>query len=331
MTSTAPHKPKKRRLLWLFIVIAVVFAVYSAGWFYFADKVRAEAANTVAALNAKGINADCANLAVTGYPVWFEVSCDNAAYEDDARNVAVSTGGIRAVAPFYKPFSPTADITGPLRTTAPGMVPLWLDWDRMHLSTGLSWPVQQRVTLQAEGFSGQTDPQDETDPVQLFSAGEAAAQLRPDGQNLVARASFSDLLIEAEAIGGRTLPPLEGTLDATVTNGMALLSAPVRSLRGQSLNLDQMVLSSGKGSIQLSGPLSVDADGMIDADLMIRIKNPQAVSAMLGTAIPEQKRQIEQGFAAIMLLGKEPTMPLKIIKGRASLGFIPFGKIGPLQ
>ena len=36
-------------------------------------------------------------------------------------------------------------------------------------------------------------------------------------------------------------------------------------------------------------------------------------------------------FAAIMLLGKEPTMPLKIIKGRASLGFIPFGKIGPLQ
>jgi hypothetical protein len=31
------------------------------------------------------------------------------------------------------------------------------------------------------------------------------------------------------------------------------------------------------------------------------------------------------------MLGKEPSLPLKIVKGKASLGFIPLGKIKPLE
>ena len=55
------------------------------------------------------------------------------------------------------------------------------------------------------------------------------------------------------------------------------------------------------------------------------------MAAILATAIPEQKSQIEQGFAGLALLGNEPSMPLKVVKGKASLGFIPLGKIKPLD
>jgi hypothetical protein len=330
MTVSPLQKPKRRRFLWL-AVLVVLFIAYSASWFYFANRVRAEIGGTIAALNAKGVNADCANLAVSGYPIRFVVSCDNTAYEDDAGNVAVSTGAITAVAPIYRPLSPVATIIGPLRTSAPGMPPLWLDWDHMRVATGLSWPVQQKISLQADGFSAQTDPQDDTDPVQLFSAGEARTELRPNGQDLDANASFKELQVDPEAIGGRMLPPLDGNLSATLKNGLALLAAPANSLRGRSIDITQLDLSSGTAHIAVAGPISVDADGLIDADLAIKLQDPKATATILGNAIPEQRRQIEQGFAALALLGSEPAMPLKIVKGKASLGFIPLGRIKPVE
>lgn len=332
MSLTPEPKPRKRRLPWLVLFLVAVFAAYSGAWFYFASRVRAEVGNAIATLNAGGINADCANLTVSGYPLRFAVSCDDTAYEDNARNIAVSTGAITAAAPIYRPLSPVADVVGPLRTSAPGMSPLWLDWDRMQVAAGLSWPVQQKVSLQAEGFSGQTDPQDDTDPVQLFSADKAAAQLSPSGSDLRAGASFDGLQIDAGVIGGRTLPPLDGMVDATLKNGVALIASQAQSLRGQALEVGQVTLSSGTAAIQVSGPLAIDAAGLVDADLTIRIKDPQAVAAIFATALPEQKRQIEQGFAALAMMGKEPALPLKIVKGSASLGgFIPLGKIDPID
>lgn len=331
MIPPTTQKPKSRRFAWL-VAIAVLVAAYSAGWFYLAGKVKAEVDRSVAGLAAQGIRVDCANMAVGGFPIRLAVSCDSVAYQDDRANVAASSGPVTAGTPFYLPFSPSADLTGPLRSSAPGMTPLWLDWDRMHVSTGLMWPAQRKLTLQAEGFSGQTDPQDEADPVQLFSAAKAKAQFRPaDGQDIDARISFGELQVDAEAIDGRTLPPLDGMIEATVKNGMTLLAAGGRSLRGQSAVLRDVALSSGTAAVQVSGPIAVNTDGLIDADLMIRIKDPQAVATILSTAIPEQERQIQQGFAALAFMGKEPSMPLKIAKGRISLGFIPLGKIGPME
>lgn len=332
MTSSDERQPKSRRgLFWLVAFVVVLFALYSAGWFYLADRVRAEADKAVATLNKSGIEAGCANLQVSGYPLSFTVSCDNLAYEDDARNIAASAGSFNAVAQIIQPLSPVADLRGPLRTSVPGMVPLWIDWDNLQAKVNLSWPLPRRIALQAEGLSGQTDPTDDTDPVELFSAGRAAGQLQPNGQDVDYAGSFTDLEIDADAIGGRVLPALDASGDATLKNGVALIGTQVKSLRGQSLEIRNLDLSSGTARVTVSGPLSVDTEGLVDADLMIRIKDPKAVASILAGAIPEQKDAIEQGFAALAMLGKEPSMPLKVIKGKASLGFIPLGKIKPVQ
>jgi hypothetical protein len=332
MTSIDQRPPNfRRRLFWLAAFIAVLFAIYSAGWFYLADRVRTEADKAVAALNVKGIQADCANLIVSGYPLSFAISCDTLAYEDDTRNVAASTGNFNAVAEITRPLSPFADLRGPLRTSMPGMTPLWIDWDKLRADAKLSWPLPRRVALKAEGLSGQTDPADNSDPVELFYAGKAAGQLQPNGQDIGYVGSFNDLEIDADAIGGRVLPPLDGSGEATLKNGVVLIRTQPKSLRGQSVDIAKLDLSSGEARITVSGPLSVDADGLIDADLTIKLRDPKAVAAILGSAIPERKSEIEQGFAGLALLGNEPSMPLKIVKGKASLGFIPLGKIKPID
>ncbi|MBZ9678317.1 DUF2125 domain-containing protein [Mesorhizobium sp. ES1-1] len=332
MTSSDERQPTRhRRLFWLAAFVLVLFAIYTGGWFYLADRVKSQTHNAVAALNADGVEADCANLEVGGYPFSFAVSCDNLAYEDDAKNIAASAGSFKAVAPIIQPWSPVANLRGPLRASIPGMVPLWIDWDDLRANINLSWPLPRRVTLRAEGLSGQTDPADDTDPVQLFSAGKAAGELQPNGQDLDYLGSFIDLEIDPDAIGGRVLPAFDATGDASLKNGVALIGTHIESLRGQALNIRNLDLSSGTASVTVSGPLSVDAEGFVDADLMIRIKDPKAVASILGAAIPENKSEIEQGFAALSLLGNEPSMPLKVSKGRASLGFIPLGKIKPLD
>jgi hypothetical protein len=261
----------------------------------------------------------------------FTVSCDNIAYEDDARSVAASTGSLNAGAEITAPLSPSADLRGPLRTMVPGMPPLFIDWDQLQANVKVWWPLPNSVSLQADGLSGQTDPQDDTDPVQLFSAGKAAGQLQPIGQDIKYIGSFGDLEINADAIGGRVLPAFDGSGEVTLKNGVALVAAPPKSLRGQSAEIAKLDLSSGTARIIVSGPISVDAEGLIDANLTIKLKDPKAVAAILGGAIPEHKSEIEQGFAGIAMLGKEPSLPLKITKGKASLGFIPLGKIKPVE
>lgn len=332
MTSS-DERPSKlpRRLLWLAAFIAVVFGLYSAVWFYVAGRVSSEADKAVAALKDKGIEAGCADLTVSGYPLSFAISCSNLAYEDDTRNVAASAGSFNFVAAITQPLSPVAELRGPLRTSVPGMTPLWIDWGNLQADAKLSWPLPRSISLRADSLSGQTDPADDTDPVSLFSAGTAAGELRPDGQDIGYVGSFTDLEIDADAIGGRVLPPLDGSGDATLKNGVALMKTEARSLRGQAVDIHKLDLSSGTARITVSGPVSVDENGLVNADLTIKLQDPKAVAAILATAIPEQKSQIEQGFAGLALLGNEPSMPLKVVKGKASLGFIPLGKIKPLD
>jgi hypothetical protein len=211
------------------------------------------------------------------------------------------------------------------------MAPLWIDWDNLRANVKLSWPLPRSVSLEAEGLSAQTDPADGTDPVELFSAGTATGQLRPNDQDIDYAGSFTNLEIEPDAIDGRVLPPLDGSGDVTLKNGVALIKTQTKSLRGQAVDIGKLDLSSGTARITVSGPVSVDADGLIDADLMIKLSDPKAVAAILGKAIPEQKSQIKTGFAGLALLGNEPSMPLKIVKGKASLGFIPLGRIKPVD
>lgn len=332
--ASSQQVPSRRRrgfLLWIVVLLAVLFGLYSAGWFHAADRIRSEVRETISALNARGIAADCVNLRVDGYPLRLAVDCDGLAYEDAAGGIAASAGELSAVTSLAKPLLVEASLRGPLRTISPGLPPLWLDWDELKADTRLFWPLPRSLVLAADGLSGQTDPADDSDPMPLFNAANAEVELRPDGADIAYAGRFEQLEIAAEALGGRTLPPLDGTGAATLEDGVALLRSGQKSLRGRSVEIAEAELSSGEAHVFVSGTAAVDAEGLVDADLQIRLRNPQAVAAILATAIPEQAGKINQGFTALSMLGSEPSLPLKVVKGKAVLGFIPLGTIGPVE
>lgn len=331
MTPSDTKPPySRRRFLWLAAFIVLLFGGYTVGWFYVADRLEKQANAAVADLNRDGVSAECVNLTVHGFPFRLGIFCDSLGYEDGARDIFASAGSFRSAAQIYQPMKAIGELDGPLRVAAPGLLPLWFDWDKLRASARLARPLPERVSAEAEGLSGMTDPED-GDPVSLFSAAKAATHLRPNGADLDWALSFEDLEVDQAAAGGRSLPVMNGAGDISFKDGVRLLLSGQQSLRGRSAEIRSLDLSSGDGGVVVSGPVSVDADGLVDARLLIKLRNPSAVAATMAGVFPEAKNQINSSFGALALLGSEPALPLVVAKGRASMGFIQLGSIPPLD
>jgi hypothetical protein len=156
--------------------------------------------------------------------------------------------------------------------------------------------------------------------------------MRPNGGDLDLAARFGGLMLDPAVLAGNSLPPLAGEADLTVDNGVSLVGMHVTSLRGQSGTIRNMALSTGETTaIIVSGPFAIDQEGLVDAQIKLTVRDPQGLAAALSTALPQLRQEIEQVSAGLSLLGDAPTVPVKISKGRASMGFIKLGNIPPLD
>ncbi|HWK68648.1 MAG TPA: DUF2125 domain-containing protein [Rhizobiaceae bacterium] len=329
-SSDAKPKNFSRRFLWLTAFIILLFGGYTVGWFYLADRLTNQASVAIAGLNRDGVRAECANLTVRGFPFRLGIFCDSLGYEDDMHNVFAAAGSFRSAAQIYQPAKAIGELDGPLRVAVPGLLPLWIDWDKLRASARLAKPLPERFSAEAEGLSAMTDPED-ADPVSLFSAAKAQTHLRPNGADLDWALSFEELEVDPSVVAGKTLPVMNASGDLSLKDGVQALLSGQQGLRGRAVEIHSLDLSSGEGGVIVSGPLSVAADGLLDARLMIKLRNPPAVAALLSGVFPEAKRQIDSSFAGLALLGSEPALPLVVTKGRAMLGFIPLGDIPPVE
>lgn len=331
MTTSDARPPKKsRKFLWLTIFIVVLFGGYSAGWFYIADRVKAEVVSAIDRMNRGGVSVECANPQVGGFPFRIGIACDRVGYEDANRHVQASAIGFRSLAQIYQPTRAIAELDGPLRATAPGIGTIRLDWERLRASMRIARPLPERVSVEAENLRGESHVVD-AQPLPLFSVAKTQGHLRPNGADIDWAGSFAGLQIDPAAVEGRKLPLLDGSGEATLKDGVSLVHSRPQSLRGQAIEIANLKLISGEGQMSVRGPISVASDGLVDADLTVTIRNPNAVAEALATAIPEQASPIRQGFAGLAILGAEPSIPLKIVRGKANLGFIRLGDVPPLR
>lgn len=331
MTSSEARHPKgSRKFLWLTVFIVLLFGGYSAGWFYVADRVKAEVVSAVARMNRGDVRVECDNPQVGGFPFRIGVSCDHLGYEDGSRQLQASASGFRSLAQVYQPTRALAELDGPLHLTAPGLGSIRLDWDRLRASVRIATPLPERVSVEAEGLKGTSEASGSAGSP-LFAAARTDGHLRPNGADIDWAGSFVGLTVDPGVVDGRILPTMDGSGEATVKDGVALLRSRPKSLRGQAVDIAALNLASGEAAVSIRGPVSVAEDGLIDADLVVTVSNPMAVADVLATAFPERQGPIRQGFMGLSLLGNEPSMPLKIVRGKATLGFIPLGDIRPVK
>ena len=103
--------PASRKIRRLGVAVAIVVALYSAGWFYVASKIEDVVADFIARPGRLTIG--CDGLTRTGTPFRIGFACNQTSLKDDATGAMLSAGAIRAVANIYNPGSAVVELDGP--------------------------------------------------------------------------------------------------------------------------------------------------------------------------------------------------------------------------
>lgn len=329
MTSSEAPKPKKsysRRFFWLAVFIVILFGGYSAGWYYVADRILQATKVAIAEANRDGVTAECANPAMHGYPFRIGVYCDSVAYDNSGEQVAFAAGNLRTAGQIYDPARIVAELDGPARLDLPEEQQIELSWDALRASVRLAQPLPERLSIEGNAMTVVAGGKS------LGKADAFEAHARPSGADLDLASSVDGLAVDPAMAPDRKLPVLSSRSDISIKDGVALLQAGAKSLRGTSGTIRTLELSSGPDTgFGLAGTFSVDADGLVDADLQLTIRDPKGLSVVLADAIPEERNTIEAGFSGLVSLGAQPSLPVFIRKGAARLGFIQLGQIPPVK
>jgi hypothetical protein len=336
MASSDTRKPNYfRRMVWLAVFIVVLFGGYSAGWYYVGNLLESEVRTALADANEKGLDADCANPTARGYPFRIGLYCDTVSF-DDRKSVSVSAGAFRSAAQIYNPFRIIGELDGPATVDVKPEAPVKLEWQTLRASVRLAaalperdaaMPLPERISLEGTAFAAGP-----LSASALINAKAFEGHMRPNGKDLDIAGSIGDLTAATQLLEGRVLPPLSGSIDATVANGVALLQSKTKSLRGQAVTIRQLTVSvDAKTGIDVTGAISADKAGLLDADLMITVRNAEKLAQVAAKAFPEKKKEIDKAMVGIAMLGESTSLPLKIVKGKAMLAFIPLGDVKPVK
>lgn len=166
MASSGDRRPNYgRRFFWFVVAIVATASLYSAGWFYAADRLVERVEADVAALNRDGRRASCENAAVRGYPFRIGVFCRSVMFEDARGGFAFRARQFRSAAQVYQPMRIIGELDGPATLEAPGLNALDLDWSSLRASVRLASPRPERVSVEGRGLTVRLDEPGDVSPL----------------------------------------------------------------------------------------------------------------------------------------------------------------------
>ncbi|MBM0583340.1 DUF2125 domain-containing protein [Brucella melitensis] len=331
-------KTFRKRTITLVIAVPVFIAAYTAGWFYIADRLEAKARADMARLDAQGVGVQCENLHMGGYPLRINVVCDSISWQRPSEGMAFRAGKFSSGSPLYAPYSLTNALTGPAFIEFPGISPLEVNWSKFTSNTRLARPFPTEIEIAARDVAVglRTEPT-KTEP--LSSLEHMNVQIDGSTGMLKLMGRFAGLKFAPSVIGNAKSPELDGVADIDISNAEGLLASDSESvyqrLRGHSGTINQAFVSMPNGAmVSLTGPFSVNEDGLINADLKLTLVNAQSLAQAGQAVFPAQGGNIATVLFALSAMPKDengnPTMEIAIRKGKASAGFIPLGRLPAL-
>lgn len=338
MQTGADTRKSRKRPIGIAVLLAVLAGGYTAGWFYLADRLETRAKADMTRLAAQGVGVRCEDLHMGGYPLRVDVVCDSISWQKPASGMALRAGRFTTGSPVYAPFSLSNQLTGPAFVEFPGLQPLEVNWSLFTSNTRLARPFPTEVELAARDVVvGLRTEATKSEPISTVEQ----MDLRMSGFEgpLKINGRFAGLKLAPAAIGTATSPEIDGVADIDISDAAALLTSNVPSfherLRGHEGTINQAFLSMPNGAmVSLSGPFSIDEEGLIDADWKLTLTNPQSLAQAGQTLFPEQGGNIATVLFGISAMPKDengnPVMEIAVRKGKASAGFIPLGRLPTL-
>lgn len=320
----------KRRIQFLFAFSLLLIVAATVGWYFVAEKIDQTAENLINMQARKGNVVDCDNRIVRGYPFRFGIFCDAVAYNNDQGGTVVQAGAFRSAAQFYNPRKIIGELDGPLVIQQSSFgEDIKVTWSSMRSSFTVANPLPQRVSI----VGRDVHIEQSADNPQLDAVG-LESHMRINGTDLDIAGRAQELSIKNSISQIENLPPLGLDFDATVKGGASLLATRDLKLRGSDLDVRRIgILLSDDQGILLNGPVSIDDSGLIDGELNVRIIDVDAVSKVIGKALPNIAPMLAafaEGQPRTGEKNDEVEMTVSIIKSQIKLGFIPLGKLKPL-
>ncbi len=333
--STDSQSPVSRKVVRLGVLIVLVIAVYSVGWYFAAEYLKNRILTFFAGGNPAGVTASCENADMGGYPFRFRLNCSRLSFDDHFQGVAASFGPVRAAAQIYNPGHVVWELDGPAEIRSALGFNTALDWTNMQSSFRIGLSGLSRSSLMLEGLNATVTSTVSSLQLQV-TAPSAQSHVRQNEGNLDYATLVRDVSVSIDGTK-IALPPVSASLDATFADKGGLLDPRVaqeQRLYGTRGEIRRMVVDLGEGRVlTLSGPFEVGEDGLVSGRIKVEVEQIKAWRDAMKTAYPEQSEMIDNVANVLRALafGRDDSeAEITIQNGVAALGFIPLGQIPPL-
>jgi hypothetical protein len=335
VTAVANRSPIARKFLWLTAGVVLVGGLYSAGWFLAADQIEKRLTAYLTERQATGLGGECTDMEVRGFPFRIGLFCNEVRLDDTRRGASASFGALRSAAQVYQPGRAVIELDGPAEIRVSPGVTVSADWTLLHASLAATFSGIDRTSLAYDNLTG-TARSPLTGKGLGFGASHGEIHLRQNADDLDAALSIDKLDLRPDQEPS-IAPPADIAMDLTVAGKAEWLQAGAFSpqmLRGASGELRQLTLDAGSGmTAKLSGPFSVNDQGLISGEFSLTITNIDSWRENLVKIAPEETDLVNNIANMLNALAggrNEATVKLNVRDGTAFLAFIPVGVLPAL-
>lgn len=338
--NQSASRGSKRKFTYFVGLIILLFAGFSAGWYWASGKLDEQVALVTSNLALEGKNLDCVNREVRGYPFRIGVFCEGVSFDQPAAGIKVSGKAFRSAAQLYRPGHFIAELDSPYEVLAPGLAPLTVDWENLKASSNIGTGGIKRISIVADKLFvsandfGTRDLLGSVDQLQLH----ARASEENDGRDLDVALSGDQWKIDDNE--ANLILPVSFSFDGQMADGVAIVQSgrpliDVLRDNGGKGELKGFTFSTQNGGmLRISGPIEVSRSGRISGEMVLDIEEPQklidyAISVFPPAAADLQNiNQYLEAFAN-RSSGKVAIKDLKVqIKdGDVFFGFLKIGEI----
>ena len=348
MTASVEREPAqrpgraKRRFQILVGVVVAIALLWTGAWFAARHYVAGKIAAIEARAEAEGATLACSEQGISGFPFRIAVTCTKLAASCPAEEAGIDLAGIEATALIYNPGHALLAAKGPLALKGPDGIALDADWTQLQSSLRLGFSGLKRYSLVTDAFAASLAAPGRLDAPLAVRADHAELHLVPDP----ADDGFVDLFTSfangtVTMPGQPALPPVTADIEVDLPRAVVLaggdrLAAWIAS--GQPIHLRRLVVDLAGFSAALAGDATIGADGLLTGDFTVRLTALDRLPDLVEQIRPGSRDRVARMIAPLSMMLKPVSADgrdwrearIRVDRGRATMGFIPLGRIPPL-
>lgn len=322
--------PASRKIRRLGIAVAIVVALYSAGWFYVASKFEDYLSGFMASNGPVDIK--CPGLRTEGFPFLMGFTCSKTEVADAATGNALVAGPVRAAAVIYNPGSAVVELDGPANASLSDGTAIEANWSKMRSSFSVGLSSLKTFSATSEDVSLNLMSANLYDAI-VAKAKHGEIHFRGNGANLETALLARDFELGAEG-GPSILPTLSTSAEVTLDGKADLLEGKPLVSKAMKGTLTSFKIETPEGLYgEMTGPFEIDEQGYISGTFKTRFEKLDLWEQNLLKLFPKADNTIS-GMAALLKGlakgGQDVTVNLVVDRGAITLSMLPLGHIPPI-